>query len=69
MDTKWNNHQKQVHKYLAKIAELRESKKTKLRARKELMLSMRVKGCTLQEIGNEFGLSRERVRQILAKPV
>lgn len=29
------------------------------------MFEMRLNGCTLQEIGNEFGITRERVRQIL----
>lgn len=29
------------------------------------MFEMRVKGCTLQEIGDRYGITRERVRQIL----
>lgn len=29
------------------------------------MFALRVKGATLQEIGNEYGITRERVRQIL----
>jgi hypothetical protein len=34
--------------------------------REERIVEMREKGATLQEIGNDFGLTRERVRQILA---
>lgn len=30
------------------------------------MFEMRLRGCTLQEIGDEFGFTRERVRQILS---
>lgn len=33
------------------------------------MFTMRVSGNTLQEIGNKYGISRERVRQILASAV
>ena len=29
------------------------------------MFEMRVRGCTLQEIGNKYGITKERVRQIL----
>ncbi len=35
------------------------------RKRQELMRAMRDKGRTLHEIGITFGLTRERVRQIL----
>ena len=33
------------------------------------MFEMRVKGATLQEIGDKFGITRERVRQILKSTI
>lgn len=33
------------------------------------MYSMRLDGCTLQEIGDKFGMTKERVRQILPNAV
>lgn len=33
------------------------------------MFQLRVEGYSLQEIGDKFGITRERVRQILSKPV
>ena len=36
-------------------------------SRREVMYQLRLKGWTLKEIGDEFGISRERVRQICAK--
>lgn len=39
------------------------------REQKIEMFSMRLDGCTLQEIGNKFGISRERVRKILESTV
>lgn len=29
------------------------------------MFSMRLEGCTLQQIGDKYGITRERVRQVL----
>ena len=33
------------------------------------MFQLRIEGCSLQEIGDKFGITRERVRMILNKPV
>ncbi len=33
------------------------------------MFEMRLRGCTLQEIGDKFGITRERVRQILSESI
>lgn len=33
------------------------------------MFEMRLSGCTLQKIGDEFGVTRERVRQILGEAI
>jgi RNA polymerase sigma factor (sigma-70 family) len=38
-----------------------------LTPRRKEMLEMRSQGKTLEEIGNKFGISRERVRQIIKK--
>jgi RNA polymerase sigma factor (sigma-70 family) len=38
-----------------------------LTPRQREILEMRLKGKTLEEIGNKFGITRERVRQILAR--
>ncbi len=35
--------------------------------REDQIIRLRASGATLQEIGNQFGITRERVRQILAK--
>jgi len=39
----------------------------KLTTRRKAMLEMRLQGKTLEAIGEKFGISRERVRQILSK--
>ena len=39
----------------------------KLTPRRKEMLEMRSKGETLEKIGRKFGISRERVRQIINK--
>ena len=36
--------------------------------RREDILELRSRGFTLQEIGNKYGLSRERIRQIEGTP-
>lgn len=41
--------------------------KQSIEERNERMALMHSQGCTLQAIGNQFGITRERVRQILAK--
>lgn len=33
------------------------------------MFEMRIRGCTLQEIGDEYGITRERVRQIMQSSI
>lgn len=38
-----------------------------LTLRQKEILKMRLESKTLEEIGNKFGISRERVRQILAR--
>jgi len=38
------------------------------REQKIEMFTMRIDGMTLEEIGEHFGLTRERVRQLLARP-
>jgi DNA-directed RNA polymerase sigma subunit (sigma70/sigma32) len=40
---------------------------TYLKVRKEEMKALRSQGLTYQEIGKRYGISRERVRQILSK--
>lgn len=40
---------------------------TQTRARQQKVLSMRLSGCTLEEVGKQIGVTRERVRQIEKK--
>lgn len=59
----------QVRQILRSDARTRDLKVAKrpMSVREEQMVAMRVAGLTLQDIGDHFELSRERVRQILKK--
>lgn len=71
---KWKKEHPLEFERLMKLSpahEKREARKAelvrKLEGRAELVIYLYVQGYTLQEVGTVFGISRERVRQILLK--
>jgi RNA polymerase sigma factor (sigma-70 family) len=50
-----------------KWEKIMEEQYKNLTLRQKEILKMRLESKTLEEIGNKFGISRERVRQILAR--
>ena len=54
-----------VHSMLAREGLVRSRKKTEPDARQAAMIEMYNSGKTLQEVGQHFGITRERVRQIM----
>ncbi len=64
-NTLWATHNKDIQKHVDSIKRIRLTKVEKREKRLAEIKALRSKGFTLEEIGKEYKISRERVRQIL----